>query len=263
MVDKVTVLDIYSGYWYKYSMTVMNKSDVAAFTPQSCKETFQRYFAESYIFDQNIAIYGSIEGSIARQRPPLVMFGSGENYDATRAKQAEYTLEVLKCLKKDLHLRKSPRVGLAKSGSAIVFTVDRWLLAHPINVHFLMTMVRMGMCAAEMGLVPPMNSLRELIDWGISHRSALHQPDGIHLRDARENGNLDGILNKTLPCYAKEGFDSWHKARSDKTHYWLPGISMYNPVVETHPTEGSFPIDKLKNLYPPVKVLKKITAILS
>lgn len=243
----VKELDISLRKSYKYSMSILNKSGDIAFPPQTCKETFQRYFAEAYIFDQRISIYGQVNGDVARQKPPFVIFA----HEHFRDEQAQRVLHVLNLLKTHFRLRKTPRVGLTKTGNAIVFTVDRWLYAHPVNVHFLLTMVRLVMCSAECGLNPPMNSLRGLVDWAIANRYNLHQQDGEQLNDSP---NIKGILDKSLPCYKKRAFDSWFKARPDSPQYWPAGIVKYSPFHENdNIAAGTFSMNKLIELYPPVK----------
>lgn len=234
--------NIQSSYSNRFGM--LNSSGNIAFCT-SCKEEFASAIGKYFAYKRHdIAMHRImgprvITGTIDKKDPRFIIWV--EQAKAEIIADRISTVMALLCNKMNL---SPPMVELIVGTNAVVVGLDPFFISTPLAVSFALTFIR---GASRTNFV--FNCLNNFISKLISRPSDYHytNPDGFHLKRAKEHGTLDGFLNRNLKTFNNKEFDAFKKIRHPpEPHYkqfFLPLVATYDDAAE----EG-YPLVELDKL---------------
>jgi hypothetical protein len=248
-----------TGYGYNGDMAILNTKGRPTFDLMGCKEEFYASIAKhlawrnSRVKEKADTIFFGYnpDGKIHTKSTRVAMYyiapqGFSPNDDRTRGDVANRILDVVTKLCKRMKLRGKTKVRYTandqKFGAVLVDT-DKFFLRSTVSISFLMTIIR-GAMFSKFAYDSADDFIAKLSSYAGEHEDDYLEDDDIigigaddayHLSRAQSNGVLDAILNRTLPCLKRRGFNDhryYHFSDDNGGRASQYGIATYTPSFE-------------------------------
>jgi len=210
---------------YAGTMSLIAENGGPAFHFLSCKEEMYHALGKAVGFSYESEFRTFVMGpstfydNLDANNPGIVLYVDS----SIKFEKARRINSIVCLLNERLGLDKKPEVSLYADSCAVLVRVDKWYYKNSVAISALLTFIR----AAAYGSYS-FDTIDEFVTKGIEKKKA--GQDSYHLAVIRDNGNLEGFLNKTLPILNRD--NAWHLGR--KTDIPYDGIVQYSAAESSY-----------------------------
>lgn len=210
---------------YIYQMSLLGTKGGKSFVVSTCKEEVYTMVGKAIGFDYDPDFMRDVIGAdwvmepIDVDKPGIIIY-LRQSRKFSAARRINRVLTLLSERQK----LQTPKVCLYEGSNAVLIRVDKWYYQGPVALSGLLTFIR---AAARTEFI--FNTLENFITKTIKIRGAfseLASDDSHHLARAKENGNLQGFLDKTLLTFKHKNGKAWRIGKDGDIPY--DGIVRYD-----------------------------------
>jgi hypothetical protein len=192
------------------------------FPAQTCKDYAKEAISYSVNRDWSATkgVYDAgVKGQINLGNPMFVVWTSPDTVERNALKFTQLINQIETIMGLSLTVAYPVNTGIGNNAAPYVAEADSWWIKSPIAADAYMLLMRLSIA---MRLNEPLEAFVERICALQKHDKYSITRDAGYFRLAKSKGNLTGLLEKSLPCFNREGYSDWLLSFHER------GFSHYN-----------------------------------